>query len=169
MTDLVKCLWLLKLLADRFLEKVFMSKAFLCLKRYSEMVSHWATTLTFFAAVIGGFFAYKQLGVTNAQLLQANEQRKWQNYNDMNVRYAELYKCMPKEVASGNVQKGFSNLDPEIKGWVRQYFDLYSEEYWLYEEGLIPKEMWTHRIYKGVRVNLSKYPALIDGILLLEK
>jgi hypothetical protein len=46
---------------------------------------------------------------------------------------------------------------------VRQYFDLYSEEYWLYLNDLIPKEMWTHRIHGGVRVNLNNYPALVEG------
>jgi hypothetical protein len=51
----------------------------------------------------------------------------------------------------------------ELQRWVRQYFDLYSEESWLFEKNLIPKEMWTHRIHGGVRVNLGKYPALIEG------
>lgn len=39
----------------------------------------------------------------------------------------------------------------------------YSEEYWLYKNNLMPKEMWTKRIDNGVQVNLKTYPALIKG------
>jgi hypothetical protein len=49
------------------------------------------------------------------------------------------------------------------KRWVRQYFDLYSEELWLFDNKLIPEQMWTKRIYCGVRINLRTYPTLIDG------
>ena len=129
----------------------------------SEKISQWATTLGFAAAVAGGFFAYGQLKTASAQLEQANDQRRWQNYNEMNVRYAELYKGIPKEIASGCTPKNFAELAPETRRWVRQYLDLYSEEYWLYLNKLIPEEMWTRRIHGGVRVNLSKYPAIIDG------
>lgn len=59
----------------------------------------------------------------------------------------------------GNVDK----LEPEAKRWVRQYFDLYSEEYWLFLNERIPNAMWTRRIHGGVRVNLNMYPALVDG------
>lgn len=126
------------------------------LKANSEPYAHWATVLALIAAIIGGCVAY-------AQLKLANEQRRWQNYNEMNVRYAELYKNIPIDIASGCSTDNFENLPSETKRWVRQYFNLYSEEYWLYLNKLIPDEMWTKRIHGGVRVNLSQYPALISG------
>ena len=129
----------------------------------SEKLSHLATALAFIVAAVGSFLAYGQLKATSAQLEQANDQRRWQNYNEMNVRYAELYKSIPEEIASGCVPKRFEMLKPETKRWVRQYFDLYSEEYWLVQNNLIPEQMWSRRIYGGVRVNLAKYPTLIDG------
>jgi hypothetical protein len=129
----------------------------------SERISHWATAFAFFAAAVGGFLAFGQLKIANAQFEQANDQRRWQNYNEMNVRYAELYKTIPADIASGCAPEEFQKLEAETKRWVRQYFDLYSEEYWLFVNKLIPEEMWTRRIHRGVRVNLSKYPALIDG------
>ncbi len=129
----------------------------------SEPISHWATVLAFAAAAIGSYYAYGQLKTASAQFEQANDQRRWQNYNEMNVRYAGLYENIPEEIVSGCVPDDFGKLKPDTKRWVRQYFNLYSEEYWLYKEKLIPEEMWTHRIHGGVRVNLSKYPALIDG------
>jgi hypothetical protein len=132
-----------------------MQKIITWLKANSEPYAHWATVLTLLAACIGGYFAYAQLSL-------ANEHKRWQNYNDMNIRYAELYKSIPEEIASG-CSGNFEKLEPETKRWVRQYFNLYSEEYWLFLNELIPKEMWTHRIHGGVRVNLNKYPALVDG------
>lgn len=129
----------------------------------TEKLSHLATTLAFVVAAVGSFLAYGQLKATSAQLEQANDQRRWQNYNEMNVRYAELYKTIPEAIASGCVPENFEKLNPETKRWVRQYFDLYSEEYWLVQNNLIPEQMWSHRIYKGVRVNLAKYPALVEG------
>lgn len=132
------------------------------LKNSSKPYAEWATFLGFIAACIGIFMAYGQLRTANAQLEQANDQRRWQNYNEMNVRYAQLYENIPKIIASG-CAGGFAELTPEERRWARQYFDLYSEEYWLYQNDLIPKEMWTHRIHGGVRVNLNNYPILVDG------
>jgi hypothetical protein len=132
------------------------------LKNISKPLSEWATVLAVVAGCAGGFFTYGQLKAANAQLEQVNNQQRWQNYNEMNIRYAELYGRIPKEIASG-CSGSFENLGPGEKRWVRQYFDLYSEEYWLFLNNLIPKEMWTRRIHGGVRVNLNQYPALVDG------
>lgn len=57
----------------------------------------------------------------------------------------------------------FSEQEQDVKRWARTYFNLYSEEYWLYLEGLIPEEMWTKRIDNGVNVNLTSYPLLVRG------
>jgi len=140
-----------------------MKKVLCWLTDNSEKLSHWATVLAFPAAAVAGFLAYGQLKVATSQIEQANDQRRWQNYNEMNVRYAELYKSIPDQISSGCSHADFHQLPSEAKRWVRQYFDLYSEEFWLFQNKLIPSEMWTHRIHGGVRVNLSKYPILIVG------
>jgi len=44
----------------------------------------------------------------------------------------------------------------------RQYFNLYSEEYWLDKQNLIPEEMLKNRIDKGVIVNLKEYSFLVE-------
>jgi hypothetical protein len=134
----------------------YMQKVFQWLQANSGPWAHWATVFTFMAVCFGGYLAY-------AQLELVNEQRRWQNFNDMNVRYADLYRNIPPEIASGCRLADFEKLEPKTKIWVRQFFDLYSEEYWLYLNKLIPEEMWTHRISSGVRVNLNTYPAIIDG------
>ena len=132
------------------------------LKTYGKTFAEWGTFLGVVLACIGIYIAYGQLKTTNKQMEQANEQGRWQNYNELNVRYAELYKNLPDSISSGK-RFDFEKSPTECRRWVRQYFDLYSEEYWLFKNNLIPSEMWTRRIYSGVRVNLKSYPALIDG------
>jgi hypothetical protein len=45
--------------------------------------------------------AYGQLKTANEQMAQSDEQRKWQNYNELNVRYAALYQALPKDILNG--------------------------------------------------------------------
>lgn len=106
-------------------------------------------------AIAGVYMVYNQLTAVY-------EQSRWQYYNDLNARYAAFYQSIPNEVAVGK-ETDFDKLEPQAKRWVRQYFDLYSEEYWLYKSRLIPEEMWTKRIRSGVRVNLLEYPLLVSG------
>ena len=106
-------------------------------------------------SIVGLFFvAY--------QLKQANESQKWGNFNQLNIHYYDLYRELPQELHD-SACKEFVSVGDSSKKWIRSYFDLYSEENWLYEEGLIPEEMWTKRIDGGVRVNLLTYPTLVDG------
>lgn len=132
------------------------------LRNHGKLFAEWGTFIGVLVACYGVYVANGQLKANYAQLEQANDQRRWQNYNELNVRYAELYKELPKDIAERkNIE--FQDRPHTSKRWVRQYFDLYSEEYWLYANNLIPKEMWTQRIYCGVRVNLNAYPAVVEG------
>lgn len=115
----------------------------------------WGTLIAAIVAAIG-------LTFTCIQLKQNNFHKKWQNYNELNLRYSQLYDSMPDEVEN-DTGKDFSVLKHEAKRWVRQYFNLYSEEYWLYQKKLIPEEMWSKRINNGVKVNLDAYPVMIKG------
>lgn len=133
-----------------------MRKVFQWLLEKSNLFAHWATFFSMVLTLIVVYLGYKQLELVN-------EQRRWQNFNDMNVRYADLYRKIPLEITSGCRLNDFEKLELKTKIWVRQFFDLYSEEYWLYLNKLIPEEMWTQRISSGVRVNLNTYPAIIDG------
>lgn len=120
-------------------------------KAYSE----WAQIVTCIIAALGLYVAYSQLS-------QLNEDQRWKNYTELNSRYADLYREFPKTILI-DLQIEFSKTSPATKRAVRQYFDLYSEEFWLYQEALIPKEMWTQRIRNGAMVNLNEYSALISG------
>ena len=128
-------------------------------KAHGKVIARWVTIAT---AIGGIWVAYSQLHAANEQIHAANEQNRWQYYNDLNARYAVFYESIPNEVSSGR-ETDFDKLQPQAKRWVRQYFDLYSEEYWLYKNRLIPEEMWTKRILSGVRVNLLEYPLLVSG------
>ncbi|PXX14743.1 hypothetical protein C8R27_11326 [Nitrosomonas ureae] len=107
-------------------------------------LAHLATFLTFIV------LAYSVFCLAQGQL-------QWQNFNEMNVRYTNLLREMPiADCDSPDFNEG------KTKIWVRQYFDLYSEELWLHKKKLIPEKMWKDRVRPGVVVNLKAYPILID-------
>lgn len=122
----------------------------MCFIANSEKWAHGATVMTavLFLASIG--FAWCQLN-------QMKLERQWINFNEMNLRYADML----REITSNDYSK--CDLNETNKIWTRRYFNLYSEEYWLYEKKLIPEEMWKDRIRPGVVVNLKEYPWLIKG------
>lgn len=115
-----------------------------------------------FELYIAHFFTIVGLAAVFYQLHQSNEHKKWENYNEMNHRYYEWYAKMPPGMETDSCVP-FEKQDQVVKRWARTYFNLYSEEYWLYLEQLIPEEMWTKRIDNGVNVNLVSYPLLVRG------
>jgi len=117
-------------------------------KKYEIVIAHSLT-------ILGLAFVFYQL-------YQSNEHKRWENYNAMNLRYYEWYANMPQNMDVDTCVP-FSEQKQEVKRWARTYFNLYSEEYWLYLEKLIPEEMWTKRIDNGVDVNLKTYPLLVRG------
>lgn len=121
---------------------------------FSKPMAHWATIGTFIIVLLS-YFVAKQ------QLVLLKDQRQWQNFNEMNVRYANLLSKMPEKIDPDYCL--IDSKDQKIKIWVRQYFELYSEEYRLYKNELIPKEMWENRIRPGVVVNLKAYPILVNN------
>lgn len=103
------------------------------------------------------------------QLHNSNMYKQYDNFLYFNKIYDEWYDEMPQEI-SRKEQTSFSNLDGSGKAWVRRYFNLYAEEYYFYQKGMIPKEMW-HGLIHGCKDgkiraafrNLKKYPALLEG------
>ena len=112
--------------------------------------------------VISGVLTVVALIAVWRQLYQGNEHRKWETYNAMNLRYSEWYAKMPRDMDVDSCLP-FDKQDAEVKRWVRAYFSLYSEEYWLYLNGLLPEDLWTKRIDNGVDINLKAYPMLVRG------
>lgn len=115
--------------------------------KWLTVVAHWGTLIVLIISAC----------VACNQLEELKVQRQWQNFNEMNVRYAGLLSKISSEMDAN------CNLNDKTKIWARQYFDLYSEEYWLHQEKLIPKKIWEERIRPGVVVNLKEYPILIKG------
>src|SRR5687768_12283155 len=70
-------------------------------------------SLLAFIVAAGGLY------LTYEQLEQANGHKRWQNYNELNIRYAELYRNIPKDIAS-NEKCEFEQRPPSSKRWVRQ-------------------------------------------------
>lgn len=121
---------------------------------------NWVEGLTLFVALAGLFAVFWQLH-------QANKHKRWDNYNAMNAAYHSLY----DEVYNGSYDdllKSYthiSSLSSKELAWIRAYFDLYAEEYWLDEQDLIPAEMLFKQIDGGVNLNLREHPVMMDGFV----
>lgn len=110
----------------------------------------------------GLFLTFWGLTLVYAQLKQANEHQKWNNYNQLNIHYSTLYRELPAELEAASCKR-YAELTLIGKKWIRSYFNLYSEEHYLFLENLIPGDMWTKRIDNGVEVNMLSYPVIIEG------
>lgn len=113
-------------------------------------------------SAVGLFLTFWGLTLVYAQLKQGNEHQKWNNYNQLNIHYSALYRDIPEDLEAASCKR-FDELTPSGKKWIRSYFNLYSEEHYLFQQNLIPEEMWTKRIDNGVEVNILSYPVIIEG------
>ena len=125
-----------------------------------KRILRWSTFFIAFAALIVAYYQLEQIG---KQLAAQQKSTKWQNYNIVNCRYADLIANIPASMS--NYHKDFKSLPDKDKIWVKRYFNLTSEEYWMQKKGLLPAEMWDKRIVKGVCVNLKEHPLLISGFI----
>ena len=87
------------------------------------------------------------------KLEQVNENNQWNNYNLLNERYAKLYVQFNDRTKTN----GDCNILSKL------YFNLSSEEYFLYKNGLISHNMWKYRVLKGIEINLKEYEFLSNG------
>ena len=108
------------------------------------------------------FFGFFGLVFVISQMSQSNSHKKWDNYNSMNQAYGSLYAQISSEMLDEPCRH-FSQLSQSEKKWIRNYFDLYAEEYWLDKRGLIPSEMFDKLIAGGVKVNFQQYPVMVTG------
>ena len=127
-------------------------------KPKSQNPINWVERLTLLVAVIG-------LGTVIYQLNQANKHKRWDNYNAMNAAYHSLY----SEVYDGEFSEllkshtHISSLDSKQLAWIRAYFDLYAEEFWLDEQHLVLANMLLKQIDGGVNLNLREHPVMMNG------
>lgn len=93
---------------------------------------------------------------TKDQFEQAEAHKQWQNYNDLNSRYAALFAEIPSQLKAIHIVSAH-DLDPKTQNWSRRYFDLTSEEYWLHTKRLLPTDMWPCRIAPGIALNFKEF------------
>src|SRR5947209_3332700 len=87
---------------------------------------------------IGAYFAVRQLK-------ELSTQAKLNVFTTFTTRYSEIVSKLPDEV---NINDRSVLVDlsgerrNELMGLFRKFFDLCSEEYYLFEEGLVNKKVW---------------------------
>ena len=91
----------------------------------------------------------------NMQLLKQNElmlkQSRFSLFAEYTRRYQDILLQMPRTVYSGE----FKAEDMEAMKYMRLYFDLCSEEYWLKQEDMIPDKTWKIWL-EGMQATLNR-------------
>lgn len=86
----------------------------------------------------------KQLKLQNESLITQNEQTKHMFFSDYTKRYQEIILNFPENINDKNFDYG--SLDEKVYNktmrYMRVYFDLCSEEYFLNKKRYIDKEVW---------------------------
>ena len=95
-----------------------------------------------FAALLTIVFTQLNAKRQNKRLLEQNElmlkQSRMSLFAEYTRRYQDIIIRMPESVYLGH----FDTKNTEVVGFMRLYFDLCSEEYWLNEEKMLPERTW---------------------------
>jgi len=83
--------------------------------------------------------------ISNAhQTKMINRQLRLSFYTDYTKRYQEIILNFPENI--NDMKFSFDTLEPEVRNktlrYMRAYFDLCSEEYDLFQKGLLEKDTW---------------------------
>ncbi|WP_051305594.1 lipase chaperone [Desulfogranum mediterraneum] len=114
-----------------------------------------AESISFFTAVI----AVCALGW---QIYQSNKQSKMQTFMTYTQRYQDILINLPVGVESIEFKFPVEKEEKElILRWLRAYFDLCSEEYFLNKNGLIQNEAWN--LWEGGMKDSLKKPAFKEA------
>ncbi len=94
-------------------------------------------------------------GVVYAQLRSLNQQTKLQNFTEYTRRYQQIVLNFPEDINAGdfllNGRKDYDN----VMRYMRTYYDLCFEEWYLHRQGLIGSDFW--EIWDdGIKTALSK-------------
>ena len=93
----------------------------------------------------------------NKQLFKQNElmlkQSRFALFAEYTRRYQDIILRMPETICSGV----FERADMEAVKYMKLYFDLCSEEYWLHQEELIPEKTWKIWL-EGMQASLNQKP-----------
>ncbi|MFB6317293.1 hypothetical protein [Saccharicrinis sp. FJH54] len=116
----------------------------------SECIQFWATIITGFGVFVTLIAFIWQTGLTR-------EQMKLNFFADYTKRYQEIILNFPENINEQDFN--FEVLDAEIKAktlrYMRAYFDLCSEEYYLHREGKIDTKVW-EEWEGGIKFTFSK-------------
>lgn len=79
----------------------------------------------------------------------AKKQYQFQFFTEYTRRYQELILNMPKDIDTSSI------FNKDIDVYMRLYFDLCSEEYYLHSEGVIDDKVWSLWV-DGISTAMSK-------------
>lgn len=108
------------------------------------------TLITIIIVVICNIIQYrqieKQLKIQNKQLEIQNEQTKQMFFADYTKRYQEIILHFPENINEDNfvMKKLKSDVYEQTMRYMRVYFDLCYEEYFLHKKNYIDEDVWNN-------------------------
>jgi len=134
---------------------------------YMENIGIFANVATIIAAIVAVIAIIVTVKSLRTSIEQFNEQLQLNVFTDYTKRYQEIMLNFPESINEDKFE--FDNLDKDtdtkIKEktlrYMRAYFDLCSEEYFLHSQGKIGDNTW-HEWKSGIEYAFSK-TAFIKG------
>lgn len=114
----------------------------------AEIVQNWIAAFTALFTLLGAVLVWRQL-------VGLNKQTRLQNFADYTKRYQEIVLNFPEDINDENFSLVGRPDYVKTMRYMRAYFDLCYEEWYLNKQGLIGSEFWC--IWKGgIKTALSK-------------
>jgi hypothetical protein len=106
-------------------------------------------------AVFTAAITFGGLVVVVCQLRSLNRQTRLQNFAEYTMRYQQIVLNFPEDINSKDfLLKGREDYD-KVMRYMRAYFDLCFEEWYLHQRQLIEGDFWTIW-FEGMRTALAK-------------
>lgn len=103
------------------------------------------------------------------QVLQSNRQARLQNFLTYSQRYQEILVHLPTKMEARDFD--LEELDEEKKEevlrWLRAYFDLCSEQFYLKGKRLVEPDFW--RLWEGGIVDSLRKPGYVQGWKIIQR
>lgn len=123
----------------------------------SNFIQFGILVVSALAVILSSYFSYKAIKnatnnsnkAINASLEIANKQHLFQFFSDYTHRYQDLILHMPSNIDNLPLDNN------DLQTFMRLYFDLCSEEFYLHSQGVIDDEVWNLWI-EGMRTAMKR-------------
>jgi hypothetical protein len=106
-------------------------------------------------AIVAGLITLAGVVVVFLQLHSLNQQTRLQNFGEYTRRYQQIVLNFPEDINARSFSLAGRKDHAEIMRYMRAYYDLCFEEWYLHRKGLIEDDFWNVWL-DGIRTSVSK-------------